>query len=192
VTLRLPRVLISTPGGYRRFFVWLARVSRMQQVFMNRNKKVRLFIDVLRERGLTLALAESMTCGLAAHQLSTKKGTSEVLKGSVVCYTEEMKCRALGISKSLIEKYSAESAQVTKALAESIRRLVSADIYAAVTGLAAAGGSETNSKPVGTVFFAVKYRGRMRVLRRRYIDTPLGVRQRAVIGLYDFILKVIQ
>jgi nicotinamide-nucleotide amidase len=157
---------------------------------MNRSKRIRLFIDTLIERRLTLALAESMTCGLAAHQLSTCKGTSEVLIGSVVCYTPEMKNQVLGVPLSLIHKYSPESPQVTKAMTNKLVKLVKAGVYAAVTGLAAPGGSENGVKPVGTVFYSVRHKGKTTQLRKLFQGTPLVIRQKAVLGLYDFILKV--
>src|SRR4249919_1331440 len=119
---------------------------------MNRNSRIHHFIQTLNVRSLTLALAESMTCGLAAHMLSTCKGTSEVLKGSIVCYNTDVKKELLKVPASMIDKYSAESKQVTKKLALSLKRLISADVYASITGLASAGGSEKPWKPVGTVF----------------------------------------
>jgi nicotinamide-nucleotide amidase len=154
---------------------------------MNRATLVRNFIDLLLEKKLTLALAESMTCGLAAHQLSTCKGTSEVLMGSVVTYSENMKIETLGIRRRKIKKYSAESPEVTVAMARKLRKLVNADVYAAVTGLASPGGSETAEKPVGTVFYAVIIRGKLFESRKRFRGTPLQIRQRSVIALYQTI-----
>jgi nicotinamide-nucleotide amidase len=157
---------------------------------MNRNSQVKRFISTLIERNLSLAFAESMTCGLAAHQLSTVKGTAEVLQGSVVCYTGEMKNRALGVSMTAIRRHSAESQQVTNLMAEKLVSVVKADVYAAITGLAAPGGSETVTKPVGTVFFAVRYRNKTHSKRVVYRGTPLEIRQKAVLGVYEFILQV--
>lgn len=152
---------------------------------MNRASQVRDFIDFLEEHGLTMALAESMTCGLAAHQLSTCKGTSKVLRGSIVSYSIEMKKQTLGISARLIVKRTAESQEVTTAMAKKLRGLVDADIYAAVTGLASDGGSETKEKPVGTVFYTVIFRGKTHESRKVFRGTPLQVRKRAVMQLYE-------
>jgi nicotinamide-nucleotide amidase len=158
---------------------------------MNRVKKVNDFIKTLMNLQLSLAFAESMTCGLSAHLLSTCKGTSEVLKGSVVCYTPEMKMELLGVSSVLIRRYSPESRQVTASMAEKLRKLVKADIHAAVTGLASPGGSETAGKPVGTVFYSVLYGKRAYNERLVYNGTPLEIRRKAALGLYDFILKIV-
>jgi PncC family amidohydrolase len=152
-------------------------------------RKANTLIKTMLQKGETLALAESMTCGLAAHQLATVKGTSEVLKGGIVCYHESVKCNLLRVPKNLIEKYSAESKEVTATLAENLHHLFDADIYAAVTGLASGGGSETKAKPVGTVFFTVVYKGKSSHDRRRFRGTPLQIRKKACDALYDFILK---
>jgi nicotinamide-nucleotide amidase len=152
-------------------------------------RKANLFIERLRRKKFTIALAESMTCGLAAHKLATTTGTSDVLKGSVVCYTEEVKTDLLKIPKTLIKKHTAESMQVTEALAKNLGRLIKADIYAAITGLASAGGTETPSKPVGTVFFCVRFRKRIFKKRKVFRGSPLEIRKKAVVGLFEFITK---
>jgi nicotinamide-nucleotide amidase len=157
---------------------------------MNRSTLVRNFIDRMIERELTIAFAESMTCGLAAHQLSTCKGTADVMIGSIVCYTPRMKRQILGVPKRLIRRYSAESREVTESMARRLAKRVSADIHAAVTGLAAPGGSETTGKPVGTVFFAVRYNNKIHHRRLQYRGTPLEIRQKTVLDLYKFIEKL--
>jgi nicotinamide-nucleotide amidase len=155
------------------------------------NHKVNLFLNRLQEQNLSLALAESITCGLAAHQLSTATGTSNVLKGSIVCYTEEVKTTLLKVPQKLIDRHTAESMQVTEALARNLRRLIKADIYGAVTGLASPGGSETKTKPVGTVFFCVKHGRKLFKKRKVFRGTPTEVRKKACLELYAFITKKI-
>lgn len=116
------------------------------------------FTDLLAAKKLTLALAESMTCGLASHKLSTAPGTSKALRGSIICYSPEVKTTLLGIPQKMIRKYTAESQEVPSALAKNLGKLIKADLHAAVTGLSSANGTETISKPVGTVFFSVVYK----------------------------------
>lgn len=122
--------------------------------------KIQLLIDTLKENNLTLAIAESMTCGMATYKLSGMKGISDVLKGTIVCYTPDVKTDLMGINKSMISKYTCESAEVTKALTQKLSRIIPAHIHAAITGLASPGGSETKNKPVGTVFFCVRYKNK--------------------------------
>jgi PncC family amidohydrolase len=148
------------------------------------------FIKSLKQKGLTLALAESMTCGLATQKLSNFKGTSDVLKGSIICYTPEVKMDVLGISKSCVNQFSCESSEITEKLAKNLSGIIRADICAAITGLASEGGSETKGKPVGTVFFSVYFKSKVHNLRKNYRGTPLQIRQKACDDLYQFILKL--
>src|SRR4051812_24642349 len=105
-------------------------------------------VKTLQQKKLTLALAESVTGGLAAHRLSLLKGAGDVLQGGIVCYNEKVKHGLLKVSKALIEKHTAESQRVTDELAKNLKSLLEADIYGAMTGLADEGGSETKQKPV--------------------------------------------
>jgi nicotinamide-nucleotide amidase len=159
---------------------------------MNRNKKINTFIKALKSQGLTLAVAESMTCGLASHLLSTCKGTSDVLLGSIVCYSSEVKTNLFSISANQIRKYTAESKEITQALAVNLSGIIRADISAAITGLASAGGSETRDKPVGTVFFAIRYKGRNYNYRKIIRGTPQEIRIKACLELYELIIRTLE
>ena len=154
--------------------------------------EARKFINTLKEKELTVAFAESMTCGLAAHKLSTVKGVADVLSGSVVCYTPNVKMKLLRVKKDMICKCTCESQEVTNALAVNLPKLIKADIYGAITGLASEGGSETKEKPVGTVFFSVLYKKKLHRLRRLFRGTPSEIKEKACEALYKFILNVVK
>lgn len=155
------------------------------------SEKRRELVRTLKAKQLTVAMAESVTCGLAAHKLSTLPGVSEVLTGSVVCYTPEVKTGMLGVPQKLIEKHTCESAQVTRSLAERLSKLIEADIHAAVTGLASPGGSETKTKPVGTIFLSVCFKNKLYNRKHVFIGTPVKIRSKACDALYALILSCI-
>lgn len=155
------------------------------------DNSTKTFIKKLRDRKLTLAFAESMTCGLASHKLSNVFGTSDVLKGAITCYTPEVKIKVLKIPKRLIDKYTCESEEVTDALSKNLKRLIDADICAAITGLASPGGSETEEKPVGTVFFSMYYKGKVYHQKKILKGTPVEIKKKACRKLYRFILLTI-
>jgi nicotinamide-nucleotide amidase len=106
----------------------------------------------LKDRELTISFAESVTAGKLISEFALIPNCGSVLRGSIVSYDRSVKEGLLGISPQLIDEYTAESAEVTEQMAISLKRLINADINVAVTGLAAEGGSETEEKPVGTVF----------------------------------------
>jgi nicotinamide-nucleotide amidase len=150
-------------------------------------KTVNRLLNFFEEKGLTLSMAESMTCGLASHQLNIVKGTSEVLMGSIVCYSEMVKTGLLGIKPTLIRKYTAESREVTAELAKALKKFFKSDVYAAITGLASPGGSENKRKPVGTVFISVKYKGKIWSQKKQFKGTPLQIKRKACEEMYRFI-----
>ncbi|RAK65926.1 CinA family protein [Hymenobacter edaphi] len=108
---------------------------------------------------LTLALAESCTCGWVAAQLAPATGVSEVLLGSVVTYHAEAKQRLLGVKKKTLTEYTAESQQIANEMAEGLHKHLPADVCVAITGLFGPGASETPDKPVGTIFVTIVLEG---------------------------------
>ena len=105
-------------------------------------------LDLLRKRGLTLGLAESITGGLVASRLVSVPGTSDVLKGGVVAYMTDAKRSVLGVTAESV--VSGESA---RQLAAAARRVFGADVGLGVTGVA--GPEEQDGQPAGTVFFGL-------------------------------------
>ena len=151
-----------------------------------------ILINLLKEKELTIAFAESMSCGLATHKLGTVSGTSEIVMGSIICYNENVKTTLLKVNKKLIDQYTAESQEVTNELAKNLSKAIKADVHAAITGLASAGGSETKNKPVGTVFFAISIKEKIYSRKRYFYGSPLEIKQKACKELYLFIIEKIK
>lgn len=101
--------------------------------------------------GKTLATAESCTGGMIGAGLTAVPGASNMYKGGIISYTNEVKHRVLGVSRELLDTLGAVSAPVAKAMAEGARVALNADVAVSVTGLAGPGGDEFGHK-VGTVF----------------------------------------
>lgn len=109
---------------------------------------------LLRQRGLTLAIAESCTGGLVGHMLTREPGASEFLLLDAVTYANSAKTAVLGVDEDIIRAHGAVSSEVAAAMAEGARRVSGASIGLSLTGIAGpTGGSE--DKPVGTVHIAV-------------------------------------
>lgn len=105
-------------------------------------------LDLLRERGLTLAVAESATGGLITSRLTDVPGASDVLVGGVVSYASEVKYDLLDVPRGPVV-----TAEAARAMAEGVRHRLGADVGIAVTGVA--GPSEQEGQPVGTVFLGL-------------------------------------
>jgi nicotinamide-nucleotide amidase len=138
------------------------------------------------QQKLTLALAESCTCGLVAAQLAPAMGISEVLLGSVVTYHKEAKQKLLGVKKETLATYSAESQQTTNEMALGLHRhLPQADVCVAITGLCGPGASETPDKPVGTVFITILLEGHAHEYRTQFEGEALKIREQATNFIFD-------
>jgi nicotinamide-nucleotide amidase len=110
-----------------------------------------LVLDACRERGLTLATAESSTGGLIAARLTSVPGSSDVFLGGVVAYANGVKARELDVPGEMLERHGAVSAEVAAAMAAGARGRLGADVAVAVTGIAGPGGGSPE-KPVGLVY----------------------------------------
>ena len=110
--------------------------------------------DLLRERGLTIAVAESCTGGLLASRLTDVPGSSDYVERGVVCYSNRSKTELVGVPEELIREHGAVSEPVARAMADGVRERAGTSIGIGVTGIAGPGGG-TPQKPVGTVAIAV-------------------------------------
>lgn len=106
---------------------------------------------LLKDRGKTVAVAESCTGGLISMRLTEISGSSAYFLQGVVAYANEAKVEMLGVPEELIKKHGAVSAEVAEAMAEGIRERAKSDYAISVTGIAGPTGG-TAEKPVGLVF----------------------------------------
>lgn len=113
---------------------------------------MRLCCNVLNTlKGKTLVTAESCTGGGIGAALTSIAGSSEVYKGGIISYTNEVKINQLGVDPALLNREGAVSAAVAQAMALGARKTLDADVAVSVTGLAGPGGDDFGN-PVGTVF----------------------------------------
>ena len=105
-------------------------------------------LHVLRQRGLSLGLAESVTGGLVAGRLTGVAGASDVFRGSIVSYASEVKFDVLGVPVGPVV-----SAAAAAAMADGARRVLNADVAMSLTGVA--GPTEQDDMPVGTLFVGI-------------------------------------
>ena len=110
--------------------------------------------DLLRERGLTLAVAESCSGGLLASRLTDTPGSSDYFDRSVVCYSNQAKIDLVGVPEAMIAVHGAVSEPVARAMAEGVRDRARTPVGIGITGIAGPGGG-TAQKPVGMVCVAV-------------------------------------
>ena len=134
--------------------------------------------DMLVERGLTIAVAESCTGGSVASRITRVPGSSRYFLGGVVAYDNRVKIRQLGVSEADLEEHGAVSGAVVRLMAKGVRDALGADIAVATTGIAGPDGG-TPEKPVGTVWLGYAdthdtYAVRLQLSRDRAINIRLS------------------
>jgi len=110
--------------------------------------------QLLRQKGQTVATAESCTGGYIAHLITSISGSSDYFEGSVVSYSNRIKTEILGVSEKTLETYGAVSREVVTEMAEGARQKLKTGYALAVSGIAGPTGG-TKEKPVGTVWIAL-------------------------------------
>jgi len=109
--------------------------------------------NTLKNKKLTLAVAESCTGGYLSHLITSVPGSSEYFLGSIIPYAYEIKMRQLGVKPETLEKHGAVSEPTIMEMANLVRAKFNTDIGVATSGIAGPGGA-TADKPVGTVWIA--------------------------------------
>ena len=118
----------------------------------NRSLEERI-VDLMREKKLTLATAESCTGGMLASRIIDVPGVSEVFKAGFVTYANEAKQNLIGVKEETLAQFGAVSEQTAKEMVLGAMKAAKADVAVATTGIAGPGGG-TKEKPVGLVYIA--------------------------------------
>ena len=149
--------------------------------------------DKLREMNIHISTAESCTGGNIAHRITSISGSSEYFNGSIVSYTNQVKMKALHVSKDTLEQLGAVSHDTVVQMAKGVSDGLNTECSIATSGFAGPGGG-TDQDPVGTVWVAVKYNDNIKAEkfkftgnRQRVIDRASTV---AMIEMLKLILKL--
>ena len=110
-------------------------------------------LDALRERGWSLATAESLTGGQLAATVVDVPGASRSMRGGVVAYATDVKRTVLGVDADLLEAHGAVHPEVARQMAERVRGVLGADVGLSTTGVA--GPDQQDGFSPGTVHVAV-------------------------------------
>ncbi|HSY83929.1 MAG TPA: competence/damage-inducible protein A [Gemmatimonadaceae bacterium] len=143
-------------------------------------------LDLCRARGLTIATGESCTGGMLGERLTAIPGSSDVVVGGVIAYSNEIKSALLGVDADLIATHGAVSEPVARAMAEGARDRLRASIGVGITGIAGPGGA-TPGKPIGTVDLAIAGPWPTEARRVQLIGDREEIRYRASQGALNMI-----
>jgi nicotinamide-nucleotide amidase len=153
-------------------------------------------VALLEERGLTIAVAESLTGGLLASALIDVPGASAVVNGGVVAYNTELKHSLLGVDAKLLAENGPVDPEVARQMAGNVRdRLMvggrPADVGLATTGVA--GPESQDGQPVGTVFLGIAIGAQLCAIRLSLSGSRADIRsatvREALTNLLEFLRK---
>lgn len=118
------------------------------------------FFSELRKHHLTIGTCESCTGGFLAHRITSIPGSSEVYKGSIISYANEIKEKILHVPSDVLNTYGAVSEETVRIMAIEGKRLLNVDICIAISGIAGPDGG-TPQKPVGYVWGAIDFNNKL-------------------------------
>ncbi|GCC53630.1 competence/damage-inducible protein A [Chryseotalea sanaruensis] len=147
--------------------------------------------NMLRERKMTLSIAESCTGGKVSHMITSVPGSSEYFQGSIIPYSYDIKMAQLGVKEETLNQYGAVSEQTIIEMATLVREKFNTSIGVATSGIAGPGGA-TPEKPVGTVWIALADGGRvitkkLQLAKERHLNIQLS--SMAVLNLIRLSIK---
>ena len=159
-----------------------------KNVFATREDKTleEAVVYLLKEKNMTLSLAESCTGGAVAARIVNVPGASDALMCGYVTYTNRAKRKCLGVKKSTLNKEGAVSAKCAKEMAKGGAKAARTDVCLSVTGLAGPGGG-TKETPVGTVFMGCTCAGKTTTREFHFTGNRSRIRGQAVAQALTFI-----
>ncbi len=142
--------------------------------------------DILKEKNMTIAFAESCTGGLLAQSMTSVPGASNVFSQGFVTYSNKAKHKLLGVSNDTLEKYGAVSEQTAAEMAEGTLSLSGADIAVSVSGVAGP-DSDERGNPVGLVYIGIATKDNTFAKRFTFSGNREKIRTRACVSAYTLV-----
>jgi len=126
-------------------------------IYSDKNEALeQVVVNMLKEKNITLSIAESCTGGLISKKITDISGASHVYKGGVVAYSNYLKIKMLNIDEDIIERYGSVSREVAGLMAEGIKNKTKSNISLSTTGISGPSGG-TKEKEIGLIYIAVSY-----------------------------------
>jgi nicotinamide-nucleotide amidase len=166
-----------------------ARVSRYAYG-EERTDLAAVLLDACEARGFHLAVAESCTGGLLGARLTAIPGSSSVVAGGVIAYSNDVKRELLGVRGETLDSHGAVSEPVAVEMASGVRARLGTEIGVSITGIAGPEGG-TPEKPIGLVWIGVDIAGEVRTHGSRFIGDRAEIRFRSTQAALDLMRRML-
>jgi PncC family amidohydrolase len=143
--------------------------------------------QVFKQKGLSIATAESCTGGLLAGRITDLAGSSAYLLGGVVSYSNEAKMALLGVESDALDQHGAVSEEVARQMARGARQRLGSDVGISITGVAGPGGGSAD-KPVGLVWIGLSDARGDRAQRYLWDSDRAGNREQSVLAALQMLI----
>ena len=150
----------------------------------------KIIIKKLLKRNISISIAESCTGGLLSSKFTSVAGISKIFNMGLITYSNKSKSSLLKISQNDLKKYGAVSHQTVALMVKNLQRLTKSKLCISTTGIAGPSGG-TKLKPVGLIYFGIKYRNKTIILERKFKGSRQQIQQKTIKAIFTTLEKLI-
>ena len=150
----------------------------------------KIIINKLLKRNISISIAESCSGGLLSSKFTSAAGISKIFNMGLITYSNKSKSSLLKISQNDLKKYGAVSHQTAALMVKNLQRLTKSKLCISTTGIAGPSGG-TKVKPVGLIYFGIKYRNKTIILEKKYKGSRMQIQQKMVKAIFTTLEKLI-
>ena len=150
----------------------------------------KIIIKKLLKRNISISIAESCTGGLLSSKFISVAGISKIFNMGLITYSNKSKSSLLKISQNDLKKYGSVSHQTASLMVKNLHQLTKSKLCISTTGIAGPSGG-TRTKPVGLIYFGIKYRNKTIISEKKFYGSRLQVQQKTVKAIFTTLEKLI-
>ena len=150
----------------------------------------KIIIKELLKRNITISVAESCTGGLLSSKFTSVSGISKIFNMGLITYSNNAKSNLLKISQNHLKKYGAVSHQTATLMVKNLHHLTKSKLCISTTGIAGPSGG-TKAKPVGLIYFGIKYKNKTIILEKKFKGSRAQIQQKTIKAIFTTLKKLI-
>ena len=150
----------------------------------------KIIIKELLKRNITISVAESCTGGLLSSKFTSVAGISKIFNIGLITYSNKAKSNLLKISQNHLKKYGAVSHQTATLMVKNLHHLTKSKLCISTTGIAGPSGG-TRAKPVGLIYFGIKYKNKTIILEKKFKGSRAQIQQKTIKAIFTTLKKLI-
>jgi|TARA_B100001079_G_scaffold251235_1_gene243396 PncC family amidohydrolase len=149
-----------------------------------------IIIRKILSKNISISIAESCTGGLLSSKFTSVAGISKIFNLGLIPYSNKSKSSLLKISQNDLKKYGSVSHQTASLMVKNLHQLTKSKLCISTTGIAGPSGG-TRTKPVGLIYFGIKYRNKTIISEKKFYGSRLQVQQKTVKAIFTTLEKLI-